>query len=382
MHRRSRIKRIRSKRNPLFLIILILAFVLGMVMITKGVKYLPVIFDIAFKKGITLKKTDGRVNVLLLGIGGGKHDGPNLTDTIILASIDPNAKKVTLISVPRDIWIPELKAKINTAYAFGEEKRNGGGLILTKAIVGKILNQEVNYSIRVDFSGFVKAVDMIGGIDITVDHVLDDPEYPLSGKEEDTCGFEGDDFEKRATDSSQLDAFPCRYEHLYFDEGLHHMTGEEALRFVRSRHAKGSEGTDFARSKRQEKVIQAFKDKVFSAGTLLNPIKLVSLVDIFKESIDADIKQSEYSDFVRLAEEVKNGTTQSVVLDYGDNETKRYGLLENPPISNEYKLQWVLIPRTGASDYSEIQMYIKCMIEKGDCEIGETEILTPTPPPN
>src|SRR5690606_8070895 len=139
------------------------------------------------------------------------------------------------------------KGKINRAYSDAEIKQEGGGIILSRAVVEKVLDQPVDYVLRVDFSGFVQAVDMLGGIDVKVDRTFDDYEYPVSGKETDTCGFEGEEFEKRATDSSQLEAFPCRYEHLHFDAGVQSMDGETALRFVRSRHATGAEGSDFAR---------------------------------------------------------------------------------------------------------------------------------------
>src|SRR3989344_205234 len=357
-------KRIYEKRKKIIprVGILILAVFLTLFVI-KAVQVLPILYELFFKQEITLKKTNERVNILLLGIGGGKHDGPNLTDTIIFASIDPKKKTVSLVSIPRDFWVPDFNAKINTAYALGENKQKGGGLLLTKAIVEKILGQNVDYALRVDFTGFVRAVDMIGGLNVTVDRNLDDYEYPIDGKETDTCGFEQEEFEKRATAASQLDAFPCRYEHLYFEKGLQHMDGETALRFVRSRHATGAEGTDFARSQRQEKIIQAFKDKVFSAGTFLNPIRVVSLYDIFKDSIDTDIKQEEYDDFIKLARKMENAQVHSAVLDEGDPQEKRNGLLTNPIPSKLFDNQWVIIPRRGSGNYTEIHSYAQCVIE-------------------
>lgn len=362
-------------RSIILLVILIVCIFVGI----KIIKYIPVLLDLTVKQGITLKQTpENKVNILLLGIGGGRHDGPNLTDTIIFVSIDPNTKKATLVSIPRDLWIQELQAKVNYAYAFGEEKEEGGGLKLAKATISKLVGQRIDYGVRIDFDGFVKAVDMVGGIDVTVDRVLDDPEYPVSGKEEDTCGYEGEEFEKRATEEAQLEAFPCRYEHLHFDTGEQHMDGETALRFVRSRHALGAEGSDFARSKRQEKVIEAFREKVFSAGTLLNPVKLVSLVDVFQDSIDTDITEDEYGDFVKLAKKVREGTIQSVVIDYGDSSEDKLGLLINPPITEEYRGQWVLAPRVGNGNYSEIQEMVRCQITTGNCVITENGIVTPT----
>lgn len=370
-----------SKRVMLALSVLGIVF-LGFLLI-KGIQYLPVFYELLFKKEIDLKTTtpqDESISVLLLGIGGGKHDGPLLTDTIIYAKIDPETKKVTMVTLPRDLWVPDMRQKINSAYAYGEQRQDGGGLLLAKKYVSKIIGQDVDYGFRIDFNGFIKAVDKIGGLDIDVDRTFDDYEYPLSGKENETCGFEGEEFEKRATASAeeQLEAFPCRYEHLHFEQGVQHMDGETALKYVRSRHALGPEGTDFARSKRQEKVIDAFKDKIFSAGTFLNPIKLIELFTIFQDSIDTDIKQNEYDDFVKLANKMRGATTQSYVIDAGDEQAQRNGLLINPPITDAVGNQWVLIPRVGSNNYSEIHAFVKCLVES---ESSESCTVTPTETP-
>jgi LCP family protein required for cell wall assembly len=363
----------------LSLLFLLLIVALGGFLLFKGISYVPVLYQLFFQKEIELKKTeDQRINLLLLGIGGGKHDGPLLTDTVIFVSIDPILNKITMVTIPRDLWIPELKQKINFAYASGEAKKDGGGLMLTKAVVEKIMGQKVDYGFRVDFNGFIRAVDMIGGIDVDVERAFDDYEYPLSGKEADTCGFEGEEFEKRATAEAQLEAFPCRYEHLRFEEGIQHMDGETALKFVRSRHATGSEGTDFARSKRQEKIIASFQSKVLSVGTFLNPLKLVSLYDVFQDSIDTDIKKEEYDDFVKLAQKMREAVMKNYVIDYGDDIQGRPGLLINPLITEEFNLQWVLIPRAGSGDYSEIQLYVTCLQET----LGDECSITPTTIPS
>jgi len=380
----SRRLRVDTKRKNLFKkSILIGVLVVGICLIFAVLaivfRFGSVATETIFNKNIELKKQDEKVNILLLGIGGGQHDGPNLTDTIIFASIDPKLKKITLVSIPRDFWSPELQAKINTAYAFGEEREKGGGLELSRSVVEKILGQEIDYVLRIDFQGFVRAVDLIGGLDINVERELDDYEYPLSGKEEDTCGRLDEELEALATASSQLEAFPCRYEHVHFDTGLQHMDGERALKYVRSRHAVGVEGSDFARSKRQEKVITAFRDKVFSLGTILNPVKVLHLYEVLKDSIATDIQEKEYDDFIKLAQKMKGSTAESVILDFGDETTGRIGLLTNPPISQEYRGQWVIIPRAGNGDYSEIQAYVECKLSGDECEITPTGTARITP---
>jgi len=335
----------------------------------QAIKWSPVFFQYFFQKEIVLKKTEDRINVLFLGIGGGKHDGPLLTDTIIYASIDSKLQKVTLISIPRDLWVSDLTAKINTAYSIGESKKKDSGLILTKAAVEKILGQPVDYVLRIDFNGFIKAINLVGGIDVNVEKSFEDLEYPVSGKEIDDCGFTGPEFERRATSSAVVEAFPCRYERISFNQGVERMDGERALKFVRSRHAVGSEGTDFARAKRQEIVIQAFKNKIFSLNTLLNPTKIMGLYDVFQDSIHTNIQQGEYDDFIKLAQKMQNAQINNVVFFYSDPYSEKQGIFINPPTSSTYGNQWVLIPRAGDGNFSEVQRYVDCEIKTGDCPI-------------
>jgi polyisoprenyl-teichoic acid--peptidoglycan teichoic acid transferase len=369
------------RKRPLILLGIIV--VILAIFVVKTANIYPFLFQLVFNRGVSLKQTtDSRINILLLGIGGGSHDGPNLTDTIILASLDQKNNKVTLVSIPRDLWFPDLggaNKKINGAYADGESKKTGGGLLEAEAAISKITGQNVDYGIRIDFSGFVKAVDRIGGLDINVDNTFDDYNYPISGKEDDSCGFSAEDIQQfSATNSSELDAqqkFSCRYKHLHFDKGLMHMNGETALEFVRSRHALGVEGSDFARSKRQGKVINAFKEKILSVQTLIDPGKVLDLYNVLKGSIDTDIKQSEFDDFVRLGTKMKDAKIISTVIDIGDAITGRNGLLIEDSIYSNGLYLSALTPRMGNGNFSEIQQYINCEITKGNCLV----IPTPTP---
>lgn len=370
MHNRRKKRYI--KLVALFALVVLIIFFVGKLLTVS-----QVLFQVAFNNKIELKKNDDHVNLLLLGRGGANHDGPNLTDTIIFASLDIKNNKVTLVSIPRDLWVPQLNSKINQAYADGEEKKKGGGLIEAKSVVSGIIGQSVDYGIVLDFSGFVRAVDMIGGIDVNVDRTFDDYVYPIEGKEADSCGHDQKDIKDfTATQSAELELnqyFSCRYEHIHFNGGLNHMDGESALKFVRSRHAIGPEGTDFARSQRQEKVINAVKEKLFSLGTILNPAKLFGLYETLKNSIDTDIATSQFDDFIKLAQQMKKAKIQSAAIDIGDSMRK--GLLIHPDISSDYQFEWVLIPALGSGKYSEIQKYIKCEIEKGNCDI----LISPTP---
>ena len=358
------------KKTAILITLLILVSVFILQIFFRGGSFSSLFYELVFnKENIDLKRADANVNLLLLGIGGGKHAGPNLTDTIIFASIDPDDRKLTLVSIPRDLWITDLDGRINTAYAKGEARKKGGGLTLSKAVVKKVLNQEIDYAVVINFSGFVRIVDLLGGINVQVERSFDDYEYPIEGKEDDPCGQKEEDLEKLATASSQLEVFPCRYEHIRFDEGPTLMDGETALKYVRSRHANGEEGTDFARSKRQERIISAIREKALSLQILINPGKVIGLYSAVQESIHTDINQGEFDDFVKLAQKLNNANIQSGILDAGDRQKGRKGLLKIPEISREYNFEWALIPRVGKDNYSEIHKYVECLLESGNCEV-------------
>ncbi len=307
------------------------------------------------KNTINLKNTHGTTNVLLLGIGGVGHDGPNLTDTMILVSANPAKNFVIMTPIPRDIWLASLTKKINEAYSIGEKKRKGAGLIMARDSVREILNVQVDYVVRADFTGFEKAVDLLGGVEIYIDRDFADEKYPKAGYANDTCGI---DISTMAAEIINEEMFPCRYETLSFKEGLVKMSGSEALKYSRSRHAENGEGTDFARSQRQQKILLALKNKFFSTQTLLSSTKLVNLLKIYKDYIETDINEDEYPDFIKLFFRLKSAKYDTFALDEGNEEEGRAGLLVNPPAA-KYGV-WVLEPQGG--DWEEIQEKLKKII--------------------
>ena len=281
-----------------------------------------------------LNSYEGNTNILLLGIGGAGHEGSDLTDSMLVLSLNLKNNTGTTISIPRDIWVPSLKAKINTAYHYGNERRDGGGRDLAKSAVSEVLGVPIHYLLLVDFSGFVKAIDSVGGIDLTIDNTFDDYKYPIPGKE--TVEPESD-----------------RYEHIHFEAGRTHLDGATALKFARSRYAQGEEGTDFARGQRQQKIILAFRDKLFSAGTLFNTEIIERLKSNLSSSIDTDITSVEQGSFIKLALSLGNqDNISSIVLT--DH-------LKNPKSTREYGGQWVLIPTTTQED---LHTYVKANLAK------------------
>src|SRR5690606_27925315 len=121
-----------------------------------------------------------------------------------------------------------------------------------------------------------------------------------------------------------------------FERGFQKMDGQTALEFVRSRHGTNNEGSDFARSNRQQKVIDAVKNKLFSLGVILNPVKVNELYNIVRGHIEMDIPVEKFDDFVKLAQKMEDGIIRNTVIDFGNEGFERHGLVTNPPISDEY----------------------------------------------
>ena len=331
-----------------------------------------------------LNLTNNRVNVLLLGIAGGTHDGSNLTDTIMVASYNLKTNQVNLFSIPRDLWLPALRSKANAVYQIGMGQNNTG-LTLAKTVFGNVLGIPIHYALRVDFRGFVKAIDSIDGIEVLVERPFDDYLYPIQGKENDLCGNEEKEMDfmideakklniepgKRkililadgqiATDSAEEDKgvkyFSCRYEHISFEAGSMNMNGAIALSFVRSRHGTNEEGSDFARSKRQQKIIEAVRNKILSYETLVDPQKITELVKTLGKSIDTDISPNVAIEFYKLSKKLEK--TQSFILDNSpkaDLPNNRKSLLIQPPTS-DYGGAYVLISQDD--DFSIVQGYVR-----------------------
>lgn len=296
----------------------------------------------------TLPSYNGITNLLVLGMGGEGHDGALLTDTMILFSLNLKTNSVSMISIPRDIWVPSLEAKINSAYMIGEEREVGGGFNMIEDNVYEIIDMPIHYIASIDFNSFKEIIDVLGGIEITVEKSFTDKWYPIAGLENDLCNGDPE--------------YRCRYETLIFEKGKQIMNGEMALKFSRSRHAEGEEGTDFARSQRQQKVIAAIKDKILSKEILLNLNKVIDLKNTVLKYLkfNKEINDKEVAglasfgyNFWREKKEIK-----TIMLETGDNDNP--GFLFSP-IMEKYEA-WVLEPRSG--DWQEFQKYLKIKVEE------------------
>lgn len=304
--------------------------------------------------GKNLRQENARTNVLILGLGGPKNEPSGLTDTILFTSFDRNSNRATMISLPRDIWISQMQAKINTAYHYGNEQE-GLGMEWVRRYVGEIVGQPVHYVVVISFDGFVKMVDLLGGVDVDIEKGFTDDRYPILGRENDTCGG----------DPKTL----CRWETITFNPGKQHFDGTTALKFSRSRKAEGDEGSDFARAARQQKIILGLKEQVLSSDFLLNPKKLSQMLEIIEDAVESDVPESHYGGFAKVLLAAKDAGIRSAVLGDIYKPGESDGFLINPPVSARYGNQYVLVPRVDT--WQPTQEWIDCLIKGGNCPISD-----------
>lgn len=282
-----------------------------------------------------------RINILILGKGGIGHDTPDLTDTMILVSLSITKPKIVMISIPRDIWMDDMKAKINTAYFYGNKKKPGGGLILAKSEVEEIVGVPITYGVAVDFNGFKDVIDAIGGVTLNVQNSFTDNEYPIAGRENDTCN------------NDRTRKYACRYETISFQAGLQSMDGETALKFVRSRHGDNNEGDDIHREARQRLLIDSILKKILTPQVLLSPSKISRLVDVANGNIETDLNTTQEITLARFVFNSRSNLNSYMIPQ---------DLLITPPAISKYLNQFVFIPKKGITDWDDVHKWVDTIL--------------------
>ena len=290
------------------------------------------------------KETDGKTNFLLLGIDSRSPGGSvssSLTDTIIIISVDKSTGKAAMVSLPRDLWIEEYENKINSVYAL-----SGKNIDKTIKQIENVSGMPIHYYAIVGFDVFKDIVDSVGGIDINVETAFEDFLYPIEGKE---------------------NAMPesSRYEHLVFKAGDQVMDGETALKYARSRHSTNPlEAGDFARARRQQRVILAIKQKVLSSSTFLDPNKVNKMFDALKSNLQTNIDTADVLILYKALGNFKYENMKRIVVsNESGKEDENYigaGVLTVPTEENRkafYKGLYVLVPASGS--FSELHALIR-----------------------
>lgn len=274
------------------------------------------------------REGDSRVNVLLIGVGGPGHDGPDLTDTIILASVDTINDKIDLLSIPRDLWVQNTAGgsnKINAIYPFAkqastakkEADKDKAGLKVLDAKVSQITGLTIHYNVLVDFKAFKETVNAVGGVTVNVPETLYDP----------TIAWEN------------------KYNPTIATKGIQKFNGNKALLYAKSRET----SSDFARGERQRLLLVALKDKILSLGTFSNPIKVTSILDSFGNNVYTDFDLSSLKCLYKQISEIPSSNIKSLDMVKPPNSLLTTGMISG---------QSSVYPRAGLYDYSAIKLFV------------------------
>ena len=299
----------------------------------------------------------GRSNILVFGTSEDDpgHSGANLTDSIMIISVDQKAKNAYMISVPRDLWVKYGEAclsgyegKINVAYECGSDggTNETGGAKKLMNVVGETFDIDLQYYAHVNYSVVRDTVNAVGGVTVDIDS--DDPRGVLDRNFDWACNYQ------------------CHY--VKWPNGPASLDGDQALALARARNASGGYGLgggNFDREQYQQKIIVALKDKAASAGTLANPVKISGILDALGDNVRTNFSAAEVKTLMTLA-----GATPSA-------DIKRVSLVETGKAvltTGSISGQSAVRPVAGVYDFTKVRQYIRSIIDKNTSTTEEPSI--------
>jgi polyisoprenyl-teichoic acid--peptidoglycan teichoic acid transferase len=231
---------------------------------------------------------DSPVTILLMGADQRPKEEATRTDAMVLVHLDRKGNMVSMLSLPRDLWvdIPGYgRNRINAAYPIGEKELGpGGGAALAKATVGELLDLKVDYFVMINFQGFQEVIDLIGGVEIDVPKAIDDPSYP----------------------TENYGTIRVR-----FRQGKQRLNGERALIYARTRHG----DSDFGRNQRQQQVLVAIFEQVRRQGLLSQLDNIDSYTGALRDYIRTDMSRGTMLQIGRFAQQIDMGDVQRFAID-------------------------------------------------------------------
>lgn len=305
---------------------------------------------------------NGRSNFIIFGTAeddeGGEHGGRNLTDSIMVVSVDQNAKNAYMISLPRDLWVTyqELcsvgsQGKLNAVYfcASNDGANEQEGAMALQAKAGEVLGLDIQYYIHLNFTAVVQAVDAVGGVQVVIES--DDPR-----------GIFDDNFDWKCNYKCNMVKYP---------NGLTPvLDGEHALALARARGASGNTyglpNANFDREKNQQKILEALRQKALSTGTLTNINSVTSLIDAMGKNLRTNIDTKEIRTLMSLSSDIPAASIKSVSLVSEDD----------PQVTTGYVYsQSIVKPILGLYDFSGIQSYISRNVTSDPVIIEAAELV-------
>lgn len=295
-------------------------------------------FNVGNQTPRTNSPASGRINILLLGMSGPGYEAPDLTDTILVLSVDPSAGSATMISLPRDLYVevPEIEdgrnyyagyfTKINALYQLNknsESEELAEGMIKEKT--GQITGLEIENHVLMDLEGLKEIIDQIGGLNVFVEKDVFDPRFPAKN-------FATETFELK--------------------NGWRWLDGQTALRYIRTRH---DIEADFGRIKRQQAVLEALRKKILGMSPLWDLPKIIEIVRTLRRDFKTDL---DVLDIKRLWDISRKIDSSSKIKHIVIDANQENGLLEESTAVLGGKTGFILIPKTGVENYEEINEFI------------------------
>lgn len=319
---------------------------------TSGLSLKQIYQKILEGKRLSKDFSNKKVNFLILGLDSGEQERRKqeaesgiLTDTLIILSINTSKKTIKSFSLPRDLWIDDLKTKINALYYYGENDETTSGEKYTMENIEEIIGLPIDYYLLIDFSSLKEIVDILGGLEINVPETFDDYKFPKPHSEKITNGSPS-----------------ALFEHVHFDKGLQQMTGEQVLKYVRSRQSENiEEATDLARSQRQQQIVQALIKKLTSSHLIKQPKTLGKLYSFWKNEVKTNLADEKIIAIgLNLLPKLPKFETVNLPI---SNEATTSAILYHPPYWQQwqYHNQWVYIPNDPT--WQELQEFIKTKLD-------------------
>lgn len=309
------------------------------------------IFDIVQSQPLK-QDANGRSNFLVFGTAedseGGMHGGANLTDSIMVISVDQTKKDAYMLSLPRDMWVrydmPQgevcsvgYEGKLNAQYfcASNDGENEAAGAEALSATVADITGLDMQYYIHLNFTAVTEAVDAVGGVEVVIES--EDPRGILDRNFDWRCNYQ------------------CYFVNYQNGERVQ-LDGEHALALARARNASGGYGLpngNFDREKNQQKIIKALREKAVSAGTLTNLGAVTGLIDALGNNLRTNVQTNEFRTLMDVASNIPTESIISLSLNDEENMLVTTG---------NYSGQSIVRPIAGITNYSEIRAYIQRQI--------------------
>lgn len=306
--------------------------------------------------------SNGRSNVLILGTSEDDpgHEGANLTDSMMILSVDQNKKNAYMISIPRDLYVKYGQAcnsgyagKINEYYNCAHEgegvEEDRKALTKEAAFVGEIFGLDIQYGVNVNYTVMRDMVNAVGG-SITVNIESRNPNGQMDSNFDWKCGV-GD---RKVSRAEVLRRCPPSGHFIDYPNGPAVLDAEHALYLAQARGDKaptyGFEQSNFDREKNQQKIIKAIREKAVSAGVLTDFGKVTALIDALGNNLRTTFETKEFRTLVDLAKDTKSEDIKSISLIDGDTPVMGTGMVNGMS---------VVRPAAGTYDYSELQALIK-----------------------